>query len=103
MKLTKSDIEKLEMTPELKVDILGMFDEVESKQKELDKIRAKLPTDSQKVVENVDYAKFEQAQKDLEALRNEMASKLAPKLEGSDKTVLSAFAQFFSDESEAAD
>jgi len=100
MKLSKADIEKLELTPELKTDLFSLFDEVESKQKELDKIRAKLPTDSQKVVESVDYDKFQLAQKELESLKNEMASKLAPELKDSPAPILAAFAQFFSDESE---
>lgn len=75
-KLKKSDIENLELTPEIKADILEIFADIENKESELASLRAKIPTDSQKVVESVDYDKFVAAQNELQKLKDEMQQKI---------------------------
>ena len=92
-KLTKSDIEKLELAPELKTDILGLFTEIETRSSELETMRSKLPTDSQKVVENIDFEKFQTATAELEKMKTELVQKIPSDEQGGN--FLSAFAPFF--------
>lgn len=94
MKLTKKDIEAAELVPEVKADILSLFDSVEAKESELTKLRAKVPTDSQRVVDSVDHDKFIAATKELEKLKQEMAAKL--QMQPAESAGLAAFAAFFS-------
>lgn len=100
MNISRNAIDGLELTPEIKSDILSLFDSIEEKESELTKLRAKIPTDSQRVVENTDYAKFESATAELEKLKQEMAKKIetpavqTAKEENPD-AFLAAFAPFF--------
>lgn len=96
MKLTKKDIETANLAPELTAEIMSLFDDVEKKESELTKLRAKIPTDSQKVVESVDHDKFLAATKELEELKNKIASKLQEDATEESEGVLSAFSAFFS-------
>lgn len=76
MKLTKKDIEDAGLKPELLTEVLALFDDVTVKEDELAKLRAKVPTDSQKIVESVDHEKFVAATAELEKLKTEIAAKL---------------------------
>ncbi len=95
MKLNKAAIEALEIAPELKADVLALLGEVETKESELSAIRAKMPTDSQKIVESVDYDKFTKATEELAALKNQIAEKIGQEETKDGEPVLSAFASFF--------
>lgn len=95
MALTKDSIAKLEIGDELKADILALFGNIETHQANLDAMRAKLPTDSQKVVESVDFDKFTAATKELEILKQELADKLAREGGEQGETFLAAFSAFF--------
>jgi len=95
MALTKEALEKLEIAPELKADILALFGDIETKQTEVESMRKRVPTDSQKVVESVDYDKFTAATAELQKMKDELAAKL--QREGSEEsgTFLAAFSSFF--------
>ena len=95
MKLTKEEITKLEIPQETKDGILVLFADIETQQKEVDSIRAKMPKDSQKIVESVDYDKFVAATTELAKLKEEMAAKLNEDGGEDGESILSAFASFF--------
>jgi capsule polysaccharide export protein KpsE/RkpR len=95
MALTKDSIAKLEIADELKADILALFGQIETQQTEVESIRKKLPTDSQKIVESVDYEKFQTATAELERLKTEMAAKLQNEAGEEGETFLAAFSAFF--------
>lgn len=95
MKLTKDQIAALVLPDDIKADIIALFSDIEAKQTEVDSIRAKLPKDSQKIVESVDYDKFVAATEELNALKKEMESKLDKDGGTAGGALLSAFAPFF--------
>ncbi len=95
MKINKSSIAALEISEELKADLLELFGMVETKQNEVEELRKKVPTDSQKVVESVDFDKFTAATTELEKLKTELAEKLKNQPSEVRETTLSAFAPFF--------
>lgn len=92
-KLTKDSISALDLDAAIKTDLLDLFDSITEKENEISSIRAKVPTDSQKVVESVDYDKFTAAQKELGELKARLETELGKTDEGND--LLSAFPQFF--------
>lgn len=96
MKLTLADLEKLEIAPELKADITELFGLAETKEKEITALRAKIPTDSQKVVSAMDHEKFVAATTELEKLKLEIAAKLETDKTGEGSALLAAFSPFFS-------
>lgn len=81
MKLTKEQIQALGIPDEQKTDLLSLFDSVTAKEGEIESLRKKVPTDSQKVVENVDFDKYTAAVNELETLKQELAKKLPGKSE----------------------
>jgi predicted nucleic acid-binding Zn-ribbon protein len=95
MKLTTSAVEALDIAPELKADVLALLGDVEKKETELSTIRAKMPTDSQKIVESVDYDKFTAATQELETLKQQLAAKLDGERDGDGDFILDAFRSFF--------
>lgn len=95
MPLTKTDLEKLEIAPELKASILELFGEIETRETALDNMRKKVPTDSQTVVNSVDHTKFLEATKELETLKQKMADKLASDGTEESDNFLYAFRSFF--------
>lgn len=96
MKITKKDIEGANLAPELATEILSLFDDVKAKETEITGLRAKLPTDSQKVVESVDHQKFLDATAELERLKQEIAAKLESDGSKESDSFLTAFSAFFS-------
>lgn len=76
MKINKDSIASLEIPDDLKADIAELFGSIESKENELATLRTKVPTDSQKVVESVDFDKYTAAQKELEQLKADLQRKL---------------------------
>ncbi len=95
MKITKSSIAALEISDELKADLTELFGLIDTKQTEVEELRKKVPTDSQKVVESVDFDKFQSATTELEKLKGELAEKLRTQPAGTYETLISAFAPFF--------
>lgn len=96
MKLTRQSLEALEIAPELKADLLALFGDVETKETELTALRAKMPTDSQKIVESVDYAKWQTVTAELEKAKQDLAAAMENKTTNDGDPILSAFASFFS-------
>lgn len=76
MAIKRSDIESLEMEDERKNELLSLFDTLDEKESEIQSLRKKLPTDSQKVVDSVDYEKFTAATAELERLKAQIAESL---------------------------
>lgn len=100
MNLNREKIEELELADEVKNDILSLFDNITEKENEIETLRAKLPTDSQKVVDSVDYDKFQAATNELKALKESMQQKIeTPALtqikQDEPETFLAAFGAFF--------
>lgn len=95
MSLTKTELEKLEIAPELKASILELFGEIETKETALTEMRKKVPTDSQTVVASVDHQKFIEATKELEKLKTELANKLQLENSAESNHLLSMFRGFF--------
>ncbi len=95
MSLIKENIDALEIAPELKADIKAIFDQIEGKETELVELKKKVPTDSQKVVESVDFAKYEAATKELDTLKSDLALKLQQEGGRAGKGILAAFPMFF--------
>jgi len=95
MKLTRSTLEALEIAPELKADLLALFGDVETKESELTTLRAKMPSDSQKIVESVDFDKWEKMTGELETLKLQLAAKLENQTTADGDPILSAFSSFF--------
>lgn len=93
--MNKADIEALQLDDKIKTDLLSLFEKIETKETELIAIRAKVPTSSQKVVESIDHDKFIAATKELETLKQSMASKLGDKGGEEGDEFLTAFASFF--------
>lgn len=75
-KIAKDTITNLEIPEDLKAELIALFGQIDEKENELAKIRTKVPTDSQKVVESVDFDKYQSAVKELERLKSELAKKL---------------------------
>jgi type I site-specific restriction endonuclease len=97
MKLNKENVLALKLAPEVEADILALLEGVTTKETELENLRKKVPTDSQKVVEGVDFDKFKAATTELEKLKKELAEKLENQPgQEEGETLLSAFASFFS-------
>lgn len=76
MALVKDKINALEVSDEIKAGILELFGQVEAKETEVEGLRKKVPTDSQKVVESVDFERFEAATKELETLKGDLQKKI---------------------------
>lgn len=76
MKINKDSIASLEIPDDLKADLAELFGSIESKENELATLRTKVPTDSQKVVESVDFDKYTAATKELEQLKLDLQRKL---------------------------
>jgi len=96
MKLTKDAINAMQIEEAIKVDLLALFDEITAKESELAEVKKKTPTDSQTVVEKMDYAKYQADVAELAELKSEMASKIGNEEKG--ETFLTMFAGFFGDE-----
>lgn len=92
--LKKADIEKLELSAEIKSDLLGLFDEIGTKENELATLRAKAPKDTETVVSSVDFEKYKSATAELEKLKTELATKLDSTGEQGEN-LLTMFAGFF--------
>lgn len=96
MPILKDKISALEISDELKADIAALFGQIEAKETEVEGLRKKVPTDSQKVVESVDFEKFEAATKELETLKSDLAKKIQTEDTIKDNAgMLGAFPQFF--------
>lgn len=95
MALTKDKISALEISEELKKDILALFGDIEGKQEEVENLRKKVPTDSQKVVESVDYEKFLVATTELDQMKKDLQKKLETETGSESEAALAAFPQFF--------
>ncbi len=93
-KLTKDSITALQLDETVKADLLSLFDDITTRENEIKDLRTKVPTDSQKVVNDVDFTKYEAAVKELDTLKQELASKLE-KTGDEGESILSAFSQFF--------
>lgn len=96
MKLTKKELESAGLAPDLLAELLSLFDDVTTKENEIATLRAKVPTDSQKVVESVDHDKFIAATAELDALKKQIEGKLLQDQSTESECLLSAFAPFFS-------
>jgi len=96
MALVKDKIAALEISDELKADILALFEQVSAKETEVENLRKKVPSDSQKVVESVDFEKFEAATKELETLKADLQKKIETETTSEESEGISAaFPQFF--------
>lgn len=96
MALIKDKICTLGISDELKADILDLFSEVEAKETEVEGLRKRVPSDSQKVVESVDFEKFEAATKELDILKADLQKKLQLETTAEESSGISAaFPQFF--------
>lgn len=95
MKLTRESLAQIAgWTDDQKADVMSLFDSIAGKDKEIETLKAKAPSDSQKVIESVDYDKLVAAQTE----RDELARKLREKLESANvETVdpMEAFNAFF--------
>lgn len=76
MKINKDTLTTLEISDELKADLSELFGSIEAKENELVSLRSKVPTDSQKVVESVDFDKYTAAVSELACLKTELQKKL---------------------------
>lgn len=95
MDLNETTINALTIGDDVKAELLKLFGQVKAKETELDKLRAKVPTDSQKVVEGVDHDRFIAATAELQALKDSMKSKLDDNATKKDAPLLAAFSAFF--------
>lgn len=95
MKIDASKIDSLEISDDLKADLKELFGSISAKETEISGMKAKLPTDSQKVVESVDYDKFVAAQAELARLKTELESKVNQAPAGEGDNILAAFSSFF--------
>lgn len=95
MNLKKENIAALQIPDDLKADLLSLFDTIETKESELDKLREKVPTDSQKVVEGVDYDKYLAATEELKTLKEQLAAKLGKEGGQEGGSILTVFSSFF--------
>ena len=59
-----------------KADLLALFDETEASEKSLAELRAKIPTDSQTVVDKVEFSKLTETAAHNEKLKGELAEKM---------------------------
>lgn len=95
MKTDRTKIDALEIPDDLKADLKELFGLIDTKESEINAMKAKVPSDSQKIVEAVDYEKFTAAQAELARLKAELASKVEQAPESEAKSILSAFSAFF--------
>lgn len=96
MPILKDKISSLEISDELKADITALFDQISDKETEVTELRKKVPSDSQKVVESVDFEKFEAATKELTTLKEELQKKIQTETTTEESSGISAaFPQFF--------
>lgn len=101
MAIKRDQIQSLTVDEPLKIELLGLFDEIGAKEHEISALRSKVPSDSQKVVSDVDFTAYTQAVKELAELRAELAKKAgdaadkAPNL--NDETWLAVFSNFFAE------
>ncbi len=96
MPLVKDKVAALEISDELKADIMELFGQIDAKENEVSSMRGKLPTDSQKVVESTDFEAFEKATKELGELKQKLADKIQTETtEKESGGMLAAFPQFF--------
>ena len=79
MKVTKENIQTLEIPDETKTDLLSLFDSIQGKETEITELRQKVPTDSQRIVESVDFERYKAAVAELETLKQELSKKLPDK------------------------
>lgn len=80
-KMTAEQIRALNNVPdEQKNDLLSLLTEVDTANAEITKLRKSQPTESQKVVDSVEYAALEKAVKDRDAKIGEL-EKLAASLQ----------------------
>lgn len=97
MPILKDKISALDISDELKADIAALFGQIEAKETEVEGLRKKVPTDSQKVVESVDFEKFETATAELAKLKSDLAKKVETETTTEESDGISAaFPQFFS-------
>lgn len=92
MILKREDIDKLELAADVKTNLLGLFDEIATKENEITELRAKTPKDTEKVVSSVDFEKYTAAVNDLDKLKQELAGKITNQGEHG---MLAAFWSFF--------
>jgi hypothetical protein len=100
MNINRDAVNALELDDSIKKNLLELFDEIETKENEISAIKAKVPADSQKIVDEVDYKKFQDATKELSLLKEKLAKEIeTPQLQAVEveqpKTFLNAFQSFF--------
>lgn len=99
MAIKRDQIQSLTVDEPLKIELLSLFDEIGAKENEIVELRTKIPSDSQKVVSDVDFAAYTQATKELGELKAELAKKASDAsktpVPPAEATWLSAFSSFF--------
>ena len=86
-KITREQIQGLTVEDPLKAELLSLFDGIIEREKTISNLQAKVPGDSQQIVEKVDYAAFQNAQKELAEHKQKLAELLATKKPNSDEFI----------------
>lgn len=76
-KITREQIQGLTVEEPLKIELLGLFDGITEREQTITNLQSKVPKDSQRVVEEVDFQAFTKAQSELAAYKQKLAEKLA--------------------------
>lgn len=77
-KVSRETLEKLAgLSDDDRADLLALFDGVKEKDTEIENLRKKMPTDSQTVVETVDFKKLQDTAKEREDLITKLKGRLA--------------------------